>query len=468
MKAYLFSLFFMSLYGTLQHFGWDFINRTPLDPTRSEGAFADPQALGGYLALGLPLALFFIFSESENLHSKLAILPFSLGTAALLFTKTRASLLAFLFSLLLFLYILLKYAPSKRKKCLFFLSLLLIFLLLAIYFLNIPLIPLFKNILQVGGGRLSIWKNSLFLLAKKPLYGYGVNSFILVSIADDKPMNEFIEIAVGSGFFALLCLIWIFSYAFLATKKYLQHHKGQEEMIILKGALISSCLAYIVHSFFSHANILISALFWVIFGVSLSFLPSYTVSWKQVNFQKWQPLFRLSFTLIFLLYLTFLGTWLWADHEAEIARQTANHPSSLSRIDQAIRLNPWEPMYHDLKAKICLEFYKNTGNFSYLQIVGEESLKAARLNPRFIWSYKNAIFAYLLLLEYEKASSALNEMLALSVTPRESTKVYLDTAEGLIKAQFYREARLIYKKILSFNPSCKEAKLKLEELENNY
>jgi tetratricopeptide (TPR) repeat protein len=417
--------------------------------------------------LGLPLALFFIFSESENLYSRLAILPFFLGTAALLFTKTRASLLAFLFSLLLFSYILLKYAPSKRKKYLFFLSLLLIFFLLAIYFVNIPLISLFKNISQVERGRLSIWKNSLFLLAKKPLYGYGVNSFILVSIVDDKPMNEFIEIGVGSGFFALLCFIWIFSYSFLATKKYLKHHKGQEEMIILKGALISPCLAYIVHSFFSHANILISALFWILLGISLASLYSYEVSWKRVNFQKWQPLFRNSFIFIFLSYLAFLGTWLWADHEAEIARQTANHPSSLSRIDQAIKFNPWEPMYHDLKAKIYLEFYKNTGNFSYLQIVGEESLKAAQLNPRFIWSYKNAIFAYLLLLEYDKASSVLNEMLALSVTPRESTKVYLDTAEALIKAQLYHESRLVYKKILSFNPSCKEAKLKLEELENN-
>ncbi len=319
----------------------------------------------------------------------------------------------------------------------------------------------------MGRERLSIWRNSLFLLAKKPLYGYGVNSFILVSIVDDKPMNEFIEIAVGSGFFALLCLIWIFSYSFLANKKYLKHHKGQEEIIIFKGALISSCLAYIVHSFFSHANILISALFWVIFGISLSFLPSHTVSWKRVNFQKWQPLFRTCFIFIFFSYLAFLGTWLWADHEAEIARQTANHPSSLSHIDRAIRLNPWEPMYHDLKAKICLEFYKHTGNFSYLQVAGEESLKAARLNPRFIWSYKNAIFAYLLLFEYDKASSVLNEMLALSVNPRESTKVYLDTAEGLIKAQLYHESQLIYKKILSFNPSCKEAKLKLEELENN-
>lgn len=134
-----------------------------------------------------------------------------------------------------------------------------------------------KSVIKMGSGRIPIWKMTLKLITKKPIFGCGpdnlndglhkyceeevVDYFENHKVEVDKAHNEYLQIGATLGIPALIVYLSFLSLILFPKMKIMFEDKT---MFIFVVAII----CYLVQGFFNISTIGIAPLFWIILGLS--------------------------------------------------------------------------------------------------------------------------------------------------------------------------------------------------------
>lgn len=313
--------------GILQYAGLNPIPRDNIRKAWHNTAFStlgNPNFLGSYLSLIFPATLtFYISGEYEvqctefsaakkTVYGILLLAANILLFTALLVTNTRSAWVGVLLSLLLIsilqlIKILLKsrnrrnyinikphrFYPQRLAKALCAMALSLIILN---SLSNGYVISRFKSIIidyktitsindksaleksSIGSERIFIWTRSMDYVFKRPLFGFGPDTFDKVfkmtpeealhhfgstNIYVDKAHNEYLQILITLGFPALiLYLLFLFEIVFKSVRKLVNNKDNMLTCILLSGIL-----SYIIQAFFNISVVSVAPLYWSFLGV---------------------------------------------------------------------------------------------------------------------------------------------------------------------------------------------------------
>lgn len=277
----------VSLYGTLQYFGFDPIPKDYLRGSWSGRAYStmgNPNFLGAYLVLVLPIVIYSYIKTKRNVF----LLCTSLIYFSLLCTMTRGSWIGFGFSLLIIVFFSFKHKGDRTN----------IYILIAIlsiatimfnfisdnYFISrfISIFGDFKTTIDMetgyeksGAGRMFIWNKTLVILKDYPLFGVGIDNLYLefnnrfgkeifetfgYNVLVDKAHNEYLHIAVTTGIPSLVIYL-----VFLREiiKKGLYNINSHITVL----PILTSVIGYLVQAFFNISVVSVSFLLWIFLGI---------------------------------------------------------------------------------------------------------------------------------------------------------------------------------------------------------
>ena len=178
--------------------------------------FVTPNALGGYLAMILPLALIF---KDRNWF----IIPLSF---ALLFTQSIGALLSLFFAVLIYFAFQGKW---KKREIIFLIGLILIIACVFIARLSIQkehAKPLMSTLM-----RLNYWKESLLVIRKFPLTGVGLGNFFISSSLFAH--NSFLQIWAEMGILGIIAFLWLVGKILTISFKFIKKSGYKKEIALL-------------------------------------------------------------------------------------------------------------------------------------------------------------------------------------------------------------------------------------------
>ncbi len=287
MNFLLFSAAIVAVYGISQYFGFDPIPRDLERINWNKRAFAtmgNPNFLGSYLTLILPISIFAYLYTHKNAY----LLASGLIYLSLLCTMTRSAWLGSFVSVITLITYSIIYKLNKKNIVI----LLIIFIIITVgmdYMSSGKIIGRFstigtdfKNIIEqtsdyqkAGAGRIFIWKRVLKLILRKPLFGYGLETLDIVFtghfysdiierynrlIIFDKAHNEYLHIAVTTGILSLGAYL----YFILSIIKRAIKNVNKDILII---PLLSSVIGYIVQAFFNISVVSVVYIYWIVLGI---------------------------------------------------------------------------------------------------------------------------------------------------------------------------------------------------------
>jgi len=281
------SMVVVALYGLSQYFGFDPIPRDEIRmgwTTRAFSTIGNPNFLGSYLVLMLPIPILRFLEKGSKYHLLVASFVFS----CLIVTFTRSAQLGFLV-----IFLLVAFSIIRNKlllKRFIILSTLLVVLTLGFNehsqgmvlgrFLSIgrdvqTVIDQDEGFEKAGSIRIYIWTRSLALVIDRPLLGYGLEALEMnfvnryrdemieqygVIYLVDKVHNEYLHIAVSSGILSLIAYLVFIS---LVVKKGIKMIKINRSYLPYFIAVI----AYLVQAFFNISVVSVAYIFWLYLGI---------------------------------------------------------------------------------------------------------------------------------------------------------------------------------------------------------
>ncbi|MED0676158.1 O-antigen ligase family protein [Aneurinibacillus thermoaerophilus] len=139
---------------------------------------------------------------------------------------------------------------------------------------------------SAGTGRVYIWSETLKLIEKRPLLGYGMDTYPYYFPQDDpnknsginnantivdKPHNMYLNLAYGAGFIALAAfLVLIVRYLWYGIRTF-KERINTEESALFMSIFLGLC-AYLVQGMFNDSIIGTAFIFWIFLGVGVSML----------------------------------------------------------------------------------------------------------------------------------------------------------------------------------------------------
>lgn len=154
---------------------------------------------------------------------------------------------------------------------------------------QLPQLP--ESGVGAGSGRLFIWKNTFDLVKERPLLGHGLDTFVYHfpqndpdkianlethTVIVDKPHNLYINMLYGSGVIALLPLLALIIMYFFKNVKVIFTQRPDNEVNIVMFSLFIGWIAYLVQALFNDSVIGTAPIFWVLFGIGVSYLGLYS------------------------------------------------------------------------------------------------------------------------------------------------------------------------------------------------
>lgn len=258
----------VAIYGILQYFGLDFVHWAQSPKERIFSTFGNPNFLGVYLIMVIPLALSRLIAMGSSQSSIrktnykgpilrwMLVLLCGMLFTCLLWTLTRGAWVGFLASLLVFGVLVGRKRLYENRK---WLSLvLIIFAFVATIFIlpkrsrNISAQPTadanrtayrkgsvvgervssILELKEIGiAGRICAWKDTLKMVKEHPLLGMGLDTFGLTfqkykstkfvrivgkNMIADYPHNEFLQVTATTGLIGLVVYLWVWI-TFLTT-----------------------------------------------------------------------------------------------------------------------------------------------------------------------------------------------------------------------------------------------------------
>jgi len=304
-KALLFSTFLISLYGIIQYAGFNptehFIPELRLTERRAGSTIGNPNFLGKFLVLVLPLYIAYFFYSDSNIKRLYFASGFVFSFLALIFTFTRGSWIGFASSMLLLFFIIpgRKLVSSQVKKITVVIMVFLCTGFCAGLFFaeegeknNPSFFPMLKYKIrssfdfEKGMGvatRLFLWKKTVSLIVKKPVFGYGPDTHVKVmrkvnlehfrkfndNVVVDRAHNNYLDTALGSGLAGLgtyLSVIAIFMVWLWKTMK----REREKSKKILFCCIFSAFFGYLINDLFIFSVVSVSPTFWSLMGLTLA------------------------------------------------------------------------------------------------------------------------------------------------------------------------------------------------------
>jgi len=247
--------------------------------TRATASFKTPNSLGAYIAMVIPLFLSIGFLVRRNIY-KIGIAIFSVFLFwSLIVTFSRGAWFSLFYVLLLMFFIAFidKIFLKSKDKVIFFVA----FFCFCVFSLLILKGNVVSSWLDRQGNvvtRVSIWTKSFEMMAHRPFFGHGVNTFMRIfqgyrNIPSNNPTyahNCYIQLACEIGFLGLISFLWVMERLFYEfhKKKYLLKRNIDNFALVCFG-LLSSISIFLVHSIFDTQlySVQLSIFFWYIIGL---------------------------------------------------------------------------------------------------------------------------------------------------------------------------------------------------------
>lgn len=258
----------VAIYGILQHFGLDFVDWAQSPKERIFSTFGNPNFLGAYLVMVIPLALSRLIaigssqSSNKGTNWKVPILRWMLVLlcamlfTCLIWTLSRGAWVGFLASLVVFGTLVGKKRLRENRRWLSLVLIIFVFTT-AIFILpkkgrNISAqlagdanhtayrkgsvvgerVASILELKEIGiAGRICAWEDTLKMVKEHPFLGTGLDTFGLTfqkykstkfvrivgkNIIADYPHNEFLQVATTMGLIGLAVYLWLWI-TFLTT-----------------------------------------------------------------------------------------------------------------------------------------------------------------------------------------------------------------------------------------------------------
>lgn len=148
---------------------------------------------------------------------------------------------------------------------------------------EIPELP--ERGISAGSGRLYIWEKTIETAMKRPLLGYGLDTYTFVfpqndidkvaglgyyNIVVDKPHNMYLGILIGSGVIALLAFLLLVVTILFNSMKIVWAKKATQATYPALLAVLTATIAYLVQGMFNDSVVGSAIIFWVLLGVLAS------------------------------------------------------------------------------------------------------------------------------------------------------------------------------------------------------
>ncbi|MCM8785597.1 MAG: O-antigen ligase family protein [Candidatus Omnitrophica bacterium] len=265
--------------------------------------FGNPNFFAGHIIMVLCLSFSNILNWQINKKEKydkffkfLDISCFLFGTWALIVSQSRAAIMAFIIGISSVWYI----ENIEKKSFIKYIPFSLLFI--SLFLLSPKIIVWYKTNI-----RYFIWRGTLRMILKKPVFGYGFGNFIFFypyfrvreyflqpesTPVTNHPHNEYLELWTETGIIGLLLfLIFIFSFIINAVK-------NKKETKILHGGIIGGIISVLSDNIFSTnlRNPSTSMYFWFLLGITFKYMKFDKI---ELKFSKilWYTIFSTSFIL---------------------------------------------------------------------------------------------------------------------------------------------------------------------------
>lgn len=250
-----------------------------------------------------------------------------------------------------------------------------------------------------AGSRVEIWKAAVKMVKTRPIFGFGPDTFRLVSriyqtklyahisqfTVADNAHNYLLQIASGNGI-AGLALFLLLMISFLVAGGFLLKGTTENGKFLLYAALIVSLIGYLVHLIFSVSVVGGSTFLWLIFGVivaqspfvrSVSFSPDPSSLWIR------------GLLAIIITVFSLAGVKATLElYYADVYFVAASRYTQAGLLDQAVQayktaasLHPSMDRYQAELASLYLRAYQQTGDDKYLDQAIDWFKRANRTSP---------------------------------------------------------------------------------------
>lgn len=249
---------------------------------RATAAFKTANSLAGYLIFIIPISFSLLFLNRKKLDGGLTLM-FLIMVWAMILTFARTSWIAVFLGILFYLFFV-----NKRICSLFFAGLLIIWVALYVILPQEAKVNLridSKELVGASTWRSEIWQDSLGMIARKPFWGHGLNTYMIVFQEFRRKLdgmfyygptyahNCYIQMAAEIGIFGLAAFLWIMIRLFKLTIQKMNKSKCLDARLKeLMLGLLSGVLAFLIHSFFdtNFYSLQLSVLFWLMTGLLMS------------------------------------------------------------------------------------------------------------------------------------------------------------------------------------------------------
>lgn len=459
-QLFLIAVFLVSIFGVTEYYIGNPI--TLIHVTRIKSFFGDPNSLGAFLLLTLPLIIAQFWSQ-PNWRLKWIIGGILyLGIIALYLTFSRSAWLAFLgMSLPVILWgVSRKIFPDRILRInLLLTSFILILGLLSGIILNYfqprehndyNLTARVSSVAQGNdSGRSLLWSTALETFKHSPWIGYGTGSFIInfhryaskqvvlfwqLERDISQVHNEFLQYLATQGLLGIsIFLFLLFTLLWYGGLLNLIQRNLNLDQIAYWAAIIS----YLCFILFAYSLVHYTFLFWIYGGILIAYRYPYPPNLK--------PNYRSSWIVIVIACLA-IGSWGWLlgrFYVADIHYKKALHygrkfqyHESLVNCRKAITLAPFE---YQFQYQYALTLFKNA-----------EYLKRMKSNPASINDYQR---------------KARNYTLQLLTHNPNRYQLYFLLGQIAEAEQNFHDARYNYRKAIIFYPNNYQLKFRLTKIE---
>jgi putative inorganic carbon (HCO3(-)) transporter len=364
------SLFWSSVivtgYGVLQYAGLDPIHWGPLpfETHRAFSTYGNPDLLGGFLMFSVPVAMGLALAEQNLVWRLIYWAGLALNVVVLIVTFTRGAWIGGVIGLLILAVIawrhhvklrIVDWLPASVTAA----------IAVAIVWRSLSNGGQVMNfgrrlasILQFSGGsgktRTEIWQAALTAIEKRPIQGWGADTFKLVfekfkpmdyvrdagsaSVADNAH-NYPLELAAGIGIVGMLMMYGIFIWAAVRSFGTVFKRTNDPHHILL-GAFWAAAAGYLVQLMFAVSVTGNTFLLWAAIGIVLA--PTARV--VTVRSPKRGMVAGLAVVVVVALGAGYQFVPLIADHDYLVSLDSAG-AAHVTAVQEAVRLNPYNGQY---------------------------------------------------------------------------------------------------------------------------
>ncbi len=495
--------FLVSLYGIVQHFGYDPLawKEDAFYYGRAFSSLGQPNFLGQYFILIMPASFYCLVFIAKKFISRLVIaLVILLQFSCLIFTYSRAAWLGFSVEIFLFIVCWLFYKHYK-KIAISLISLSVLCLILVFSFnlissankSNLISISEFglsnriKSMIDFSGGsnriRLYYWQAAVQEIKNEPwlrkIIGYGPDTLASIFVKyyrpdwgvfegintyPDRSHNAILDLILSFGLIGLVAAILFFYYFIYQTFKYLNEKKSdrdKDDLLII--IIVVTLSGYFIYNFFS-------------FSLTVGYVYLYfflTLLWSLVNNKQPEKVIKFKFTplvkAIILFFLFFVGGLyvylqninpLRADYyymKVKKAEVRNDCQAMLDNMEKTVRLNPTSTyykeryLYHNLSCLAVVSkdsqalIYKNV--IAQINSIGAKEFQFSTLSHL---AHARSLFANFIDPVYYQAAENIYQQL-LAINPFFTTG-YKDLAKQKLWQKDYDQAIKLINQALAVLP----------------